>query len=206
VGRVAELGSLAAHIYEISEPKKTMKKNTTDKLPVEFTRTTKGEDDKNKKKSSPEEFVSDKFLSAYEDYVRDLEDEDQKSGNRELELELLRIKGWPEFKKTTVKKCKKVLGKKVCINWPQLWKRESRLSVFLVVSYPSELENDVKECLNTALTAAILALLASGNFAGAWALFVSLLEACLTAKGADAIGRIGGKFELRKVEGDWRKI
>ena len=128
------------------------------------------------------------------------------AGTKIYEKEVLTIKDWPEIKRTTVKKCKKVLGKKVCVNWPQLWKRTSRLSVFLVITYPTGFDKDVKECAVLSLTAAILAMIASGNPAAAQTAFTTAFKACLVKKGSEVADRVRVKFDTRKVEGAWRQI
>lgn len=122
------------------------------------------------------------------------------------EKEVLRIRDWPEVKKTTVKKCRKILGQQVCINWPQLWKRTSRLSVFLVITFPKGLEKDVKACAALALTGAVMALVATGNLKAAAATFEGLLKACLAKKASEAAGKCKVSFDSRKVPGKWKKV
>lgn len=122
------------------------------------------------------------------------------------EKEVLRISEYPEFKKTTVKKCKKVLGKKVCINWPQLWKRTGRTSFFLVVTYPKGFEKDIRQCAEAALTAAVLAALATGDVSAAIAVFEAAMTACLTKKGSEAVGKFKVKFDKRVTHSKWKKV
>lgn len=122
------------------------------------------------------------------------------------EKEVLRIRDWPEVKKTTVKKCTKILGKTVCINWPQLWKRTSRLSVFLVITFPKGFEKDVKACAALALTGAVMTLVSTGNLKAAAAAFEGLLKACLAKKASEAAGKCKVSFDSRKVPGKWKKV
>lgn len=127
-------------------------------------------------------------------------------GEGRYEKEVLKISDYPEFKKTTVKKCKKAFGKKICINWPQLWKRSGRISIFLVITYPKEFEKDIRDCVGFALTAAVLAALATGNLALAASTLKTALTTCLTKKGSGAIGKINVDFDTRTTHSAWKKV
>lgn len=122
------------------------------------------------------------------------------------EKEVLKIKSYPEVKVDTVKKCRKVLGKKICVNVPQGYRRTGTLSVYLVVTYPKGFEREVRACAVGALSTAVIAGLASGNFAAAINALKPALTACLTAKGSQAAGRTNVKFVRRTTHTPWKKI
>jgi hypothetical protein len=122
------------------------------------------------------------------------------------EKTLLKLSEWPEVKRNTGRKCKRVFGEKVCVNWPYILKRRCEIRVVARMSYPREIERPAKECFAGALTATVLKPVALGDYAGATATFKSLLEACLTARAADLASKVDVRIDTDKSCSDWHKI
>lgn len=123
---------------------------------------------------------------------------------------LVKIKNFPEFKTETVKKCAKIFGKKVCINWPQIYKRNSELWFLARVFYPviegEDVVGTVDTCMDVAAVTGIIAAAALLDPSAAQAAMWGGLQGCLVTEYGKLVRlfRLDVKFE--KKPGNWSKI
>jgi len=128
------------------------------------------------------------------------------AGTKEQKKTLIKLKGWPEFKHKTGKKCKKVFGEKVCVNWPYVLTRHCSVSVVARMKYPTDIEGPARECFKLALTGAVLQAVATGNYAGATGVFKAALAVCLSAKVGELASKVKVSIDTEKTCSKWSKI
>ncbi len=119
---------------------------------------------------------------------------------------LLKIKGWPEFKVQQKKQCKKIFGRKVCINVPQAFTRSCELIAFAEVSHPSakDLRGKIESCIRKAVAAGAIAGVYTGNLGAATAALKAALKVCLAAEGVSSLNKLGVTVRTKTKCGKWR--
>lgn len=125
------------------------------------------------------------------------------------EIHILSTKNWPETKTVMERKCKIVLNQRICVDWPQIYRRTSTLGVYLDVCH-SELASigrDIENCAKEAIiSGGVIAIVTGGNFAAAAAVVKKYLYKCLTSKGLGHLSGLNVKITSKKKTGRWKKI
>ncbi len=121
-------------------------------------------------------------------------------------FDIASIHGWPEFKTELKEECVKVLGKKICVEIPQLFTRMCHRKVYAELSYPKDfadtVKNDIIDCAKIAAIAAVAAAIATGA-AGAAPVFEIAFKGCAKAKIKDLINQVKIDVNSDASCGDW---
>lgn len=123
-----------------------------------------------------------------------------------IKIDLFKIKNWPEFKVETTKQCRKVFGKKVCINVPQAFQRNCELEAFAEISHPDSdtIRASIEDCARQAVAAGVLTGIYTGNIATATAALKTYLQACLAAKGTEHLSQLSVTIRTETKCGPWK--
>jgi hypothetical protein len=123
-----------------------------------------------------------------------------------VRITLFKIKGWPEFKVGTKKRCKRVFGRKVCVNVPQAYERKCELTAFAEISHPkaNTVRAKIESCVRKAVAAGALAGVYAGNLGAATAALKVSLKVCLAAEGVAQLNQLSVKVRTEKKCGDWK--
>lgn len=127
-------------------------------------------------------------------------------GNETLEIKIASIHGWPEYKQEMKLKCKWVLGVRVCTDVPVFYRRSCNKQVFVVVSYPGDVEqrikNEIKKCTTQAAALSVAAAIA-GGVAAALPVFSAAFTECINSAASEYASRISFKLDDKTECGDW---
>ncbi len=139
------------------------------------------------------------------------------AGRTSREFQLASVSGVPEIKVVWRKKCRRVLGRKICVNVPHTMTRRSNYKAFVKISTGRidnrDVEQALKDCaLRAARVAGVagaLAALVSGGagLATVKSTFISEFKSCLRAK-AGEFARVASDVRInlftKKTTGNWR--
>jgi hypothetical protein len=124
------------------------------------------------------------------------------------DFNLLKIKGWPEFKTMMEKQCKTVVGHEICVNVPVLYMRDCEADLVATVCHPNlaEILGDLEACLQQAAIAGVVAGLLTENPAAAAAALTGYLKSCLLAKGVQRASEVTASVQLNSQScSDWHR-
>ncbi|UUO04966.1 hypothetical protein M4951_16425 [Blastopirellula sp. J2-11] len=123
-----------------------------------------------------------------------------------LKIALFKVKNWPEFKVEMKKKCRRVLGRKICVNVPQAYQRNCELKAFAEIKLPSanQVKRKIESCVKKAVAAGVLAGIYTGNIAAATAALKLSLQACLKSEGVQSLNQLSVKVRTEKKCGKWK--
>lgn len=133
-------------------------------------------------------------------------DEVVEAGLQSVRVPLFRVKGWPEFKVENTQQCKKVWGRKICIDVPQAFERNCDLTAFAEISHPDadSIKAKIEECAKQAVAAGVLAGIYTGSLEAAAAALKTYLAACLQAQGVGALSQLSVTVRTESTCGDWK--
>ena len=120
---------------------------------------------------------------------------------------IARLESVREEKITSETQCVKTPLGKVCADVPVSWWRDCDVNVYAKIGHPDlkTIEADVAACLQTALTAAAMALIASRSFKAASAVIAPVLIECLKAKGVKRAQEIELSVFERRDCPNWKR-
>ena len=132
-------------------------------------------------------------------------------------FQLASVRGVPEIKVEWRKKCRRILGRRVCFKVPRTWKRNSNYTAMVKVSTGRidnrDVERALKDCVLQAgrkagVAGALAAFVSGGAGLGVVKqVFVSELKKCLRSK-ANEFVRIASDIRVelftKKTTGPWR--
>ena len=130
----------------------------------------------------------------------------EEAPSQQVKVSLFKMKNWPEFKVTVEKKCKWVLGKRICVNVPRAFQRTCVLEAFAIVSHPQaeSIRGDIIGCVRTAVATGAVAGVLTGNVAAAVVSLKGALVTCLTAKGRSQLNKLAVKITTETACGEWK--
>lgn len=119
---------------------------------------------------------------------------------------LLKVKNWPEFKVDMKRQCKRVFGRRVCVNVPQAYQRNCELQAFVEVCHPNAqaLRRDIESCCKQAVAAGAITGIYTGNVSAATTALKGYLVACLQAKGVGQLNQLSVTIRTETKCGDWK--
>lgn len=124
------------------------------------------------------------------------------------DFDLLKIKGWPEFKTVMELQCVTIFGKRICTDVPVIYMRDCEMHVVAKICHPvlGEILGDVENCLKQAAAAGVIVGLITLSPAAAGAALTGYLKACLLAKGVTRASEISAEVDPQsKSCSDWRR-
>jgi hypothetical protein len=128
------------------------------------------------------------------------------AATQKVDISLFKIRNWPEFKVETKKQCRKVFGRKICVNLPQAFQRNCELMAIATISHPSasSIRRKIENCARQAVAAGVVAGIISGNLAAAAAALKGYLITCLSNSGVSEASRITVKVRTETKCGKWK--
>lgn len=128
----------------------------------------------------------------------------------EKDFSLVKIKNFPEFKTETAKKCAKIFGRKVCINWHYVFKRNSEVWLLARVTYPSitdeDVESTINRCMNASVAAGVVAGVALLDPSAAQAALWGSFKGCIELEYGKLVRHFRLDVKFEKKPGEWKKI
>jgi len=128
------------------------------------------------------------------------------AAQQQVKVPLFQMRNWPEFKVDMEKKCRKVLGRRVCIDVPHAFQRTCQMNAFAEVSHPSAeaMRADIISCVRQAVAAGAVAGVLAGNVPAAIAALKASLTACLAAKGMSQLNKLSVNIRTETSCGSWK--
>ncbi len=124
------------------------------------------------------------------------------------DFNLLKIKGWPEFRTLTEQHCKDTLVGKVCWNVHPVEKRECESDFVVTVCHPTleEILGDVESCLKQAVVAGVITGLLTETPPAAAAAATAYLKSCLASKGVQRASEVVASVRMDSACGGWHRV
>lgn len=136
------------------------------------------------------------------EYTAEADDDSGAEALQCVERELFTVKGWPEFKVTTEKQCRKVFGRKICVNIPRAWQRNCELKASVKVCHPNA--EAMRQKIQTAVKEAVAAGIVTGVLTENPAAAAAAMKAYLVSKLPGNMSQLSVTIKTNTKCGDWK--
>lgn len=136
----------------------------------------------------------------------DADDVDVAESMQSVRVPLFKMKDWPEFKVETEQICRRIAGRKICVNVPRAYQKTCELTAFAEIRHPraESIRGKIETCTRQAVAAGVLAGVYTGSLDAAAAALKVYLTACLAHQSVDALSQLSVTVRTESKCGPWK--